>query len=220
MEDWQPNMGIGYFITGTDTNIGKTIATTLLVEFLQQQGFDAIPYKPIQSGTVWKNNRNIGEDVAFYKENLHLTEEPSYYNTYTLHTPVSPHLACKLENQNMDEELILRTYKNLEKKHDVVIVEGAGGVAVPLKDDFNTINLIKLLNISVIIVTTLRLGTINHTLLTTEYLKSHNINIKGFIINRVPLTLNEMEEDNLFMIKKLTGLDVIGWIPDMGEIKP
>ncbi|WP_157950857.1 dethiobiotin synthase [Peribacillus acanthi] len=210
-------MGIGYFMTGTDTNIGKTIATTYLVDFLQKQGFDAIPYKPIQSGTIRKNNRLIGEDVDFYKEHLQLQEDYSYYNTYTLHTPVSPHLACKLENQHMDEELILSRYKELEKLHDVVIVEGAGGVAVPLMENFNTISLIKLLNIPVIIVTTLKLGTINHTLLTAEYLKNHHINIKGLIINRVPSTLNEMEEDNMFMIKKLTCLDILGWIPEMEE---
>lgn len=207
-------MGKGYFITGTDTNIGKTIVTSHLVASLQQITIDAIPYKPIQSGVIKKCNRLVGEDVAFYKEHLLLKEDFSYYNTYTLETPVSPHLASKLENVLIDEKMIIEKYKELEEKHDVIFVEGAGGVAVPLKEDFDTIDLMKALHLPVIIVTTLKLGTLNHTLLTTEYLKSHQIEIKGLIINKVPPTLNVMEKDNLWMIKKMTNLDVIGLIPE------
>jgi dethiobiotin synthetase len=211
-------MGIGYFITGTDTGIGKTVATSHLVACLQQKGLDAIPYKPIQSGIVYENNQAIGEDSAFYKKYLPLKEDFSYYNTYTLETPVSPHLASKLENVFIDEKIILDKYRELEKEHDVIFVEGAGGVAVPFKEDFNTIDLIKLLKLPAIIVTTLKLGTLNHTVLTVEYLKSQQIPIKGLIINKVPSILNEMEKDNLAMMEKLTGIDVIGLIPEYGEI--
>lgn len=211
---WLRNMGKGYFITGTDTNIGKTFVTSHLVAAMQQIRVDAIPYKPIQSGVVKKNNRLVGEDVAFYKEYLDLKEDFSYYNTYTLETPVSPHLASKLENITMNEEVILERYKELEEQHEIIFVEGAGGVAVPLKEDFDTIDLMKELKLPVIIVTTLKLGTLNHTLLTTEYLKSHQIEIKGLVINKVPSRLNVMEKDNVMMIKKMTGLDVVGLIPE------
>jgi len=211
-------MGKGYFITGTDTGIGKTVATTHLVACLQSKGVDAIPYKPIQSGIVYENNQAIGEDSAFYNKYLPLKEDVSYYSTYTLETPVSPHLASKLENVFIDEKRILDKYRELEKEHDVIFVEGAGGVAVPFKEDFNTIDLIKLLKLPVIIVTTLKLGTLNHTVLTVEFLKSQQIPIKGLIINKVSSTLNEMEEDNLAMIEKLTGVDVIGLIPEYEEI--
>lgn len=206
-------MGIGFFITGTDTNIGKTYVTTKLVASLHNKGIDAIPYKPIQSGTINIDNRLIGEDVAFYKESLRLKEDFCYYNTYTLNTPVSPHLASKLENVSLDESIILQKYCELEKNHEVVFVEGAGGVAVPLKDDFDTVDLIKLLNLPVIIVTTLKLGTLNHTVLTVEYLKSRQIKIQGLVINKVPKKLNTMEKDNLSMIQKLTGQEIIGFIP-------
>ncbi|WP_158095164.1 dethiobiotin synthase [Gottfriedia luciferensis] len=206
-------MGKGYFITGIDTNIGKTYVTTQLIACLQRKGIDAVPYKPVQSGTVNLNDQMIGEDVAFYKEKLKLSEDFSYYNTYTLKTPVSPHLASKLENVFIDEHVILEKYKQLEEKHDVILVEGAGGIAVPIKENFGTIDLIKLLNLPVMIVTTLKLGTINHTLLTTEYLKSHNIDVKGLIINNVPSNLSEMEKDNLVMIGKLTGHEILGMIP-------
>lgn len=207
-------MGKGYFVTGIDTNIGKTYVTAQMVDCLQNKGIDAIPYKPIQSGVVNINNRVIGEDVAFYKENLELIEDHQYYNTYTFETPVSPHLASKLEDVFIDEQVILEKYKQLENKHDVVFVEGAGGVAVPLKENFGTIDLIKLLNLPVILVTSLKLGTINHTVLTTEYLKSHQINILGLFINNVPSLMNEMEKDNLVMLEKLTGHDILGVIPE------
>jgi len=207
-------MGKGYFVTGIDTDIGKTYVTAQMVDCLQKKGIDAIPYKPIQSGVVNINNRVIGEDVAFYKEKLELTEEHDYYSTYTFKTPVSPHLASKLEDIFIDEQVILERYKQLENKHDVVFVEGAGGVAVPLKENFGTIDLIKLLNLPVILVTTLKLGTINHTVLTTEYLKSHHINLKGLLINKVSSVMSEMEKDNLIMLEKLTGHDILGVIPE------
>ncbi|WP_167555429.1 dethiobiotin synthase [Gottfriedia acidiceleris] len=207
-------MGKGYFVTGIDTDIGKTYVTAQMVNCLQKKGIDAIPYKPVQSGVVNVNNRVIGEDVAFYKEKLELTEEHDYYSTYTFKTPVSPHLASKLEDVFINEQVILEKYKQLENKHDVVFVEGAGGVAVPLKENFGTIDLIKLLNLPVILVTTLKLGTINHTVLTTEYLKSHHINLKGLLINKVPSVMSEMEKDNLVMLEKLTGHDILGVIPE------
>ncbi|SFD38275.1 dethiobiotin synthase [Bacillus sp. UNCCL81] len=207
-------MGKGYFVTGIDTNIGKTYVTAQMVNCLQNKGIDAIPYKPIQSGVVNINNRLIGEDTAYYKENLELTEEHDYYGTYTLKTPVSPHLASKLEDVYIDEHVILEKYKQLENKHDVVFVEGAGGVAVPLKENFGTIDLIKRLNLPVILVTSLKLGTINHTVLTTEYLKSHQINLMGLLINKVPSVMGEMEKDNLVMLEKLTGHNILGVIPE------
>jgi dethiobiotin synthetase len=210
-------MGKGYFVTGIDTNIGKTYVTTQMVACLQNKGIDAIPYKPIQSGVVNIGNRVIGEDVAFYKEKLDLIEEHDYYNTYTLKTPVSPHLASKLEDVYIDEQVILDKYKQLESKHDVVFVEGAGGVAVPLKENFGTIDLIKRLNLPVILVTSLKLGTINHTVLTTEYLKSHQINVLGLLINKVPSVMNEMEKDNLVMLEKLTGHVILGVIPEQTD---
>ncbi|MEE6450241.1 dethiobiotin synthase [Gottfriedia acidiceleris] len=207
-------MGKGYFVTGIDTNIGKTYVTAQMVDCLQKKGIDAIPYKPIQSGVVNINNRLIGEDTAFYKEKLELTEEHDYYGTYTMKTPVSPHLASKLEDIYIDEQVILEKYKQLENKHDVVFVEGAGGVAVPLKENFGTIDLIKRLNIPVILVTSLKLGTINHTVLTTEYLKSHQIKLMGLLINKVPSVMGEMEKDNLVMLEKLTGHNILGIIPE------
>ncbi|MGG0175771.1 dethiobiotin synthase [Gottfriedia acidiceleris] len=210
-------MGKGYFVTGIDTNIGKTYVTAQMVDCLQNKGIDAIPYKPIQSGVVNINNRLIGEDTAFYKEKLELTEEHDYYNTYTMKTPVSPHLASRLEDVFIDEQVILEKYKQLENKHDVVFVEGAGGVAVPLKENFGTIDLIKLLNLPVILVTSLKLGTINHTVLTTEYLKSHQVNLMGLLINKVPSVMGEMEKDNLVMLEKLTGHNILGIIPEQSD---
>ena len=207
-------MGKGYFVTGIDTNIGKTYVTAQMVDCLQKKGINAIPYKPIQSGVVNIKNRLIGEDTAFYKEKLELTEEHDYYGTYTMKTPVSPHLASKLEDVFIDEQVILEKYKQLENKHDVVFVEGAGGVAVPLKENFGTIDLIKLLNLPVILVTSLKLGTINHTVLTTEYLKTHQINLLGLLINKVPSVMGEMEKDNLVMLEKLTGHNILGVIPE------
>ena len=193
-------MGRGIFIIGTDTDAGKTFVTAGLTYALKQNKKDVIPYKPVQSGG--------NEDTRFYKEMADLDYSIEEMNTYTLKEAVSPHLACKLENKKINKELILNHYKKLINSHDYVIVEGAGGIVVPLVDkEYYIYDLIKDLNLEVVIVARAGVGTINHTVLTNEFLKTQGIKAKGIIINQYNNKF--YEDDNIKQIKELTNLEII-----------
>lgn len=193
-------MGKGIFIIGTDTDAGKTFVTTGLAYVLKQNNKNAIPYKPVQSGG--------NGDTKFYKKMANLDYIMEEMNTYTLKEAVSPHLACNLENKKIDKELIISHYKKLINSYDYVIVEGAGGIVVPLVDNkYYVYNLIKDLNLDVVIVARAGVGTINHTVLTNEFLKSQNIKAKGIIINQYNNKF--YEDDNINQIEELTNLNII-----------
>ena len=155
------------FISGTDTNIGKTIISAWLCLHTKYAYF-----KPIQTGSLEQLDSKVVSDLS--------TDIQIYPEIYLYKTPVSPHLAAILEKQEIDiSKIKLPNHKNL-------IIEGAGGLLVPLNKKYFIIDLIFYLDIPVILVASSRLGTINHTLLSLEELKRRNINTLGVIINGEP----------------------------------
>jgi dethiobiotin synthetase len=207
----------GVFVTGTDTGIGKTFVTAYLLGILQRSGIKAVPYKPVQSGGRREAGILVAEDIEEYRLAANLPYQQDELCTYCLEEPVSPHLAAKISGVKIDKNRLVNQYLKLQKENDLVIVEGAGGLAVPLaenEDEFYlTKDLIRELNIPVLIVTHPSLGTINHSLLTAEYAKKNDITILGFIINNVSEEESLMEQDNVRMIENLSGVPVIGKIP-------
>ncbi|MGX4598268.1 dethiobiotin synthase [Faecalimicrobium sp. JNUCC 81] len=217
-------MGKGIFVIGTDTDVGKTFVTGGLVYKLRERGYNAIAFKPIQSGGILEeNDKLIPPDIKYVKEVCDIKNNYYEMNTYCLKEEVSPHLAAKIENLDISKEKIINQYNNLISKYDYVVVEGAGGIVVPLiEDKYFVYDLIKDLNLDVVIVASAGVGTINHTVLTNEFLKQNNINSKGIIINGY----NDKfyEKDNIQMIEKLTNLKVIQTIrnikkPNINNIK-
>ncbi len=203
-------MGKGIFIIGTDTDVGKTFVTAGLIYKLKENGYNAIAFKPIQSGGILSDDKKalIPPDIKYIKEICDIEDEYSHMNTYCLKEEVSPHLAAIIENKNISKEKIINHYKSLLANYDYVIVEGAGGIVVPLIDnDYFIYDLIKDLNLDVLIVAKAGVGTINHTTLTAEFLKQKNIKSKGIVINQY----NDKfyEKDNIKVISKLTKLDIV-----------
>jgi dethiobiotin synthetase len=207
----------GVFVTGTDTGIGKTFVTAYLLGILQRSGIKAVPYKPVQSGGRREAGILVAEDIEEYRLAANLPYQQDELCTYCLEEPVSPHLAAKISGVKIDKNRLVNQYLKLQKENDLVIVEGAGGLAVPLAENedeiYLTKDLIRELNIPVLIVTHPSLGTINHSLLTAEYAKKNDITILGFIINNVSEEESLMEQDNVRMIENLSGVPVIGKIP-------
>jgi dethiobiotin synthetase len=207
----------GIFVTGTDTGIGKTFVTAYLLGILQRSGIKAVPYKPVQSGGRLEEGILVAEDIEEYRLAANLPYQQDELCTYCLEDPVSPHLAAKISGVKIDKNRLVNQYIKLQKENDLVIVEGAGGLAVPLAENedeiYLTKDLIKELDIPVLIVTHSSLGTINHSLLTAEYAKKNGIAILGFIINNVSEEESLMEQDNVRMIEILSGVPVIGKIP-------
>lgn len=210
-------MGKGIFIIGTDTDVGKTFITAGITYKLIKGGYNAISFKPIQSGGIIEESTNllIPPDIKYIKDICNIDCDYKKMNTYCLKEEVSPHLAAKIENVEIIKEKIINQYNELINEYEFVIVEGAGGIVVPLIDNtYFVYDLIKDLNIDVVIVSRADVGTINHTVLTNEFLKKFNINAKGIFINKYHGEF--YEDDNIRVIKDLTKIEMVHTV---GEIK-
>lgn len=156
-----------YFITGIGTNVGKTFCAAVITEALQ-----ADYYKPVQSGTI------EGSDASFVKELLSNTRTVIHHEAYTFAAPVSPHLAAAIENTSVELEKI---YCPLTA--NILIIEGAGGLMVPLNSTNYVIELAKKFDTEVVLVVRNYLGCINHSILSIDYLLRHNYRLKGLVLN-------------------------------------
>ena len=195
----------GIFITGTDTNIGKTIATLVLGVLAQEKGIDIGVMKPVQCA---------GNDDRFLKRSLGIKDPIEKINPYLAKEPLSPHLAFARQKEIININRIKRVYDQLSAQHDLVLVEGAGGLMVPLKNDYLVADLIKDLDLDVIIVARLGLGTINHTLLTIRQVQEMGLNIRGVVVNQCEKGKEGTpEQTNPDGIKKYGNVPILGTIP-------
>ncbi len=195
-----------YFITGTNTDIGKTFVSALIIKDFINKRKDVVYYKPVLSGYLENEN-----DILYVKNISGLPYSQAYLSSYLFNMPASPHLASSEENIVIDKNVINEHYAELCKKHDIVIVEGAGGVVCPISYNTDLIlqeDIIKMLNIEVIIVADAGLGSINHTTITVEYIKNKDISIKGIVLNNFDEN-NKIHLDNMKMIKELTNVDIL-----------
>ncbi len=206
----------GIFITGTDTGVGKTAVTAGLAGALKYKGYNVGVMKPVQSGAGSRNGRLFSQDAEFLVKASGCIDEEELICPVLLREALAPEVAAKMEGKIVDINKIVSAYRELGKRHDLMLVEGAGGIAVPLKDRFLISDLIKLLDIPAIIVARAGLGTINHTFLTIEYARKSGIEIIGVIINNYMGGI--AEETNPGVIEELTGVPVIGIIPNDNEI--
>lgn len=201
----------GIFITGTDTDVGKTAVAAGLAGALKNMGYSVGVMKPVQSGAGMRNGRLYSQDAEMMARASGSTDEENLVCPVLLREVLAPGVAAEMEGKTIDIELIKNAYAELERRHDLVIVEGAGGIAVPLKDRFLISDLITCLGLPAIIVARAGLGTINHTFLTIEHARRSRIAIIGVIINNYRGGM--AEETNPKMISELTGIPVIGVIP-------
>lgn len=200
----------GIFVTGTDTGIGKTIITAAIVLGLKERGIDCGVMKPVQCA---------GDDALVLKKISQADDPLILINPYYFKRPLSPHLAAKLEGRMVSIKKIKKSYQTLSARHQFLVVEGAGGLLVPLKGNFLIAELIQELNMPAIIVARLGLGTINHSLLTLEAARKRGIEVRGIIFNqnkKEPLTV--CEKTNPRIISKLGKIKVLGIVPHMGSL--
>ena len=171
-----------YFVSGIDTNIGKTYATGYLAKLWSKQGQRVITQKLIQTGNV-----DISEDIVKHREIMDCDWFQEDHEKLTMPAifsyPASPHLATHLDGQHLDFAKIEAATKVLAQRFDVVLLEGAGGLMVPLTTDVLTIDYIEKYQFPVILVTSGRLGSINHTLLSLEALKQRGLKLHSLVYN-------------------------------------
>lgn len=208
-------MGRGFFITGTDTGVGKTVVTAGLLAALTSAGVDAVAFKPVQSGAVRTERGLLSPDAAFYRLAAGVTEERSEDGcVYCLEPPLSPHLAARLSGIEIDPGRIVRKCMELRSRHQVLLVEGAGGLCVPLTGaEYTVLHLAVELGFPLIVVARPGLGTINHTVLTINCARAAGLRVAGFIISGYPARPGAAEEDNPSVIQVMTGAPLLGLLP-------
>ncbi|MGE7093068.1 dethiobiotin synthase [Lysinibacillus sp. NPDC048646] len=186
-----------FWVVGTDTEVGKTCITTLLMRQLQKQGLRVTPYKPVQTGEVYQDCKSYYHDTAMYEKYSLQMLEPKNLNGFSFKEAASPHFAAQLEGQQINTHYLLKQMQMLQQSNDVVICEGAGGLFVPLDTIGETtlLDVIVQSKLPVVVVTRTTLGTINHTLLTLESLRTRAIEVLGIVFNGD--TGSQMEQSNV-----------------------
>jgi len=190
-----------FFVTGIDTDIGKSIVTGLLARFLRSAKVNYISAKLVQTGC-----QDIADDIITHRklEGIDLLPGDHANQTcpYTFKFPASPHLAAEMEGRAIDAEHIAECVNKLAQSYDCVLLEGAGGIMVPLTRDLLTADFIAEQNYSLIVVSSARLGSINHTLLTLEAALNRNIPIAGVIYNEYPQEHSAIAGDSKLIISE------------------
>jgi dethiobiotin synthetase len=211
----------GFFITGTDTGVGKTMITAMLAAMFKKRYGAVGVYKPVESGGRIEQGKPVSLDMEFVKEKARLDQDLAEMNTYCFSEPVSPHLAARLNKQEIEIDKILAHFCKLQEKYPWILVEGAGGICVPLTESGVLMaDLIGQLGLPVIVVTRPNLGTINHTLLTVKYAQSQGLTVAGIIINYThDIYRTVVEETNPDYLHRLTGIPLLGVVPYQGDAR-
>jgi dethiobiotin synthetase len=191
----------GIFVTATDTEVGKTYVSCKILEALKSLGINCGCFKPVSTGD--RNDAKALIKASSIEESVEAVTPMFFKN------PMSPYGASLLENKKFDLKKIEKTFKYFVEKYDFTVVEGVGGILVPLKKDFFVSNIIEKFNLPVIVVARHNLGTINHTLLTIEKLKNNNQKILGIILNDSKNKNDISTISNAKLIKQLTKLPVL-----------
>jgi len=208
-------MKSGIFITGTDTDVGKTVISAGLALVLRSRGIKVGVMKPVATGCYGVNERLVSQDAVFLMEAAQ-NEYPPLTSPSRFRNPLSPNVAAMLEKKEVDVQGILKSYRQLQKHYDFLIVEGVGGLMVPLKKDYYVANLIHDMGLPIVIVSYAGLGAINHTLLTVDAATIRGLEVRGIIFNRVSVANYSLAElTNPKVIHDLSGVPILGSLPNI-----
>jgi dethiobiotin synthetase len=201
----------GVFVVGTDTNVGKTQVASALLRALADRGERPSPFKPFESGVV----RGRPTDAEVLRDAARSRDPFSRICPYRFRAALAPGIAAHRERVRIDRSKVLAAFSTLSRAGRPVIVEGAGGLLVPLAGGFTVADLVVELGLRALVVGRDALGTINHCALTIEALRSRAVGIAGVILNRTVPMLDGSEEDNATAIASLTGERVLCVLPHL-----
>lgn len=206
----------GIFITGTDTGVGKTAVSAILLASLRKAGIDAVPMKPVQTGCKTIKGRLLAPDLEFMLKFGGIKPPDADRNLmcpYRFKPACSPHLAAAMAGKSISLNKIRKCFQKLSSQHEAVIVEGAGGLLTPISGKKTMLDLMKMLKLPVILVARPGLGTINHTLLSIREIRCAGLKLEGVILNQTqPGRPGFIEKDNFTTIARLGKVKVLGCI--------
>jgi len=199
--------------------VGKTLVGGGIAGVLRRAGKKVGVLKPFESGCSIVNGELVPEDALFLKDMSGCPEDMNVICPYRMKLPLAPGVAAEIEGVTVGPGRIKSIFQVMEKKYETVLVEGAGGLMVPVTGDLLTADLIKLLGLPIIIVSRLSLGTINHTLLTVKHALACGISVAGIILNQVTFETGKAEQTNPEVIKRFSKIPILGQVPFIPEEK-
>jgi len=211
----------GFFITGTDTEVGKTLIAGALILQLQSVGIKTVGYKPVAAGMREVNGKLINEDVQtllMVSQSIAPHLKPNDICPYILKEAAAPHIVAEQSGINLDTDVMIRQYQSLQDAFDAVIVEGAGGFLVPLNEQSSLGDFAQAVQLPVILVVSIKLGCINHTLLTAEAITRRGLKLEGWIANCIAAD-SGFNQQNIATIDRMLGSQyqakLLGIIPQL-----
>lgn len=206
------NGTVGWFITGTDTEIGKTLVSSALLHALGAVGVRAAGMKPIAAGAFMHDNMLHNEDADLLAAAAGVALPPALATPYLLRAAAAPHVAATLDNVRIDLQHILQCYAEVVALADAVVVEGVGGFKVPLSGTFDTADMAQQVGLPVILVVGLRLGCLSHALLTAEAIAARGLTLAGWVCNVVDADMAYAEENTAALRQRLPA-PLLGVVP-------
>jgi dethiobiotin synthetase len=203
----------GIFITGTDTGVGKTFTTCGLISVLANLGKRVGVLKPAETGCRLQNGILYPDDATRLAAFAYTTEPLDLICPYRFAPPLAPSVAAAQARVTIDPDHIGTVYRQIAARHDVTLVEGAGGLLVPLVGRYTFANLARDLSLPVLVVVGSKLGALNHTLLTLHYAQSYGLRLLGYIVNHPSQSEDEATRTNARTLQELTEVPCLGVIP-------
>ena len=211
-------MNKGFFITGTDTGVGKTFVAAGLIRAMIYQGLSVCPMKPAETGCRVSKGKLVPEDTVKLMKASGADEPIDLINPYRMRNPLAPSVAAEIEGIIIKKKSVLDAYKKLSNKYDIIIAEGAGGIMVPLYKKYLYLDLVRDLGLPLIIIARPGLGTINHSLLTIEAARTKDIKVLGLVFNHSEKTKTDIsQKTNPEIITQIGKVPVLGIIQYMSQ---
>jgi len=188
-------MARGFFVTGTDTGVGKTTFAVALIHALRQRGLNVAAMKPVAAGCEWIGGQLSHGDVVALSAAANVKADPQLINPYAFIPPIAPHIAAAQTGVTIELDKIIAAYTALSTQSDSVVVEGVGGFCVPLGAHLDTADMARVLDLPIALVVGVRLGCLNHALLTVEAIEHRGLKWAGWVANILEPNMGALDEN-------------------------
>jgi dethiobiotin synthetase len=212
-------MGSGIFITGTDTGVGKTFVAATLAAYLRDAGYRVGVMKPVETGCEERDGKLIPADAMRLKDASGCAEPIERICPYRLPEPLAPSIAAERAGVKIEIDHLMAVYAEISATHDVTLVEGAGGLMVPLLPSYTYADFAEVFKLPLLVVAANRLGTINHLLLTLEHASCKGLRTLGYVLNRLSNDTSPATETNRQVLSSLTGVPCLGELPFIESVE-
>ena len=205
----------GFFVTGTDTEVGKTLISGALITQLKKQHAVVAGFKPVVAGMNLIAGKMCNEDILALASVMSYKPQEDYLDIcpYQLSTPAAPHLVAEESDVHLDYSVMLNAFNKVRDKSDAIVVEGVGGFKVPFHDGKTSADFAQDMRLPIVLVVGMRLGCINHALLTVEAIQSRGLRLAGWVANTIgPMTLLQ---ENIATLEHLIPAPLLGVIPEL-----